>query len=469
MELNPTFDLSGLSLEQIQADQEQQLQALDTMERNTLNPFPVAAFPEPIQVIINALQDALQYPTDFTGASMLYAASLAIANTHKVQVKSNWQESALIYITPVGAPGTAKSHPQSFALAPIFDKDSKTFKEYEVKRQEYLYLTGLSPKERKEQGLDEPVKPVWQKHLVQDFTPEALTEVHKYNKRGIGVYADELASWFKNFNRYSKGSEQEFWLSNWSGKPIIIDRKTGEPTFIKQPFIPVTGTIQRAVLAELAKDSRSQNGFIDRILFAMPEGLKKTYWSEIDLNPQHRQSWQVILSNLLDLPVNFDATESPIPTVLPYTKEAFALLKEWQRGNTDQCNEAETDAIRGVYSKFEIHVIRLSLILQLLQWSTGESDKQAVGIKAVTGAIELAEYFKQTALKVQQLLSNYTPLDSLPTDKQELYQALPPTFTTAYGVELAAQLEIAERTFKRWLNDKELFEKISTGEYKKKL
>ena len=61
---------------------------------------------------------------------------------------------------------------------------------------------------------------------------EALAEVHKFNKRGIGVYADELAGWFKNFNRYNKGSEMEFWLSQWSSKPINIDRKTGEPVFI---------------------------------------------------------------------------------------------------------------------------------------------------------------------------------------------------------------------------------------------
>ncbi len=73
--------------------------------------------------------------------------------------------------------------------------------------------------------MEMPDKPAWQKNLLSDYTPEALAEVHSYNKRGIGVCVDELAGWFKNFNKYNKGSEMEFWLSAWSRKPITIDRK----------------------------------------------------------------------------------------------------------------------------------------------------------------------------------------------------------------------------------------------------
>ncbi len=91
-------------------------------------------------------------------------------------------------------------------------------------------------------------------------------------------------AWFKNFNRYNKGSEEQFWLSVWSGKAIRINRKTTEPTFIAKPFISVIGTIQPAVLNELA-DKRTENGFLDRLLFVAPENLKKEYWSETELNP----------------------------------------------------------------------------------------------------------------------------------------------------------------------------------------
>ncbi|KAA6333479.1 hypothetical protein EZS27_018105 [termite gut metagenome] len=111
-----------------------------------------------------------------------------------------------------------------------------------------------------------PEEPAQKKFVVSDITPECLAFVHDGNKRGICLYADELASWFKNFNRYSKGSEEQFWLSVFSGKPIIFDRKGMKRSIsVKHSFISVIGTIQKGILKELAKGERNQNGFLDRI------------------------------------------------------------------------------------------------------------------------------------------------------------------------------------------------------------
>jgi hypothetical protein len=243
------------------------LQQGNEIQERKINRFPVEVFPLPIQQVITATNENLNFPIDFIGVSLLYAASVAIGNTHCVEVKKGFRQSAVLYLAIVARAGTAKSPPLSFALQPIVEHDKRTYRQCEQQRQEYEKAVSLSKKEREQQAIDEPIKPVWQKFLLSDFTPEALAEVHKFNKRGIGVYVDELAGWFKNFNRYNKGSEMEFWLSQWSGKPINIDRKTGEPIFIPLPFISVAGTIQKGILNELAKDSRTQNGFIDRILF----------------------------------------------------------------------------------------------------------------------------------------------------------------------------------------------------------
>ncbi len=110
-------------------------------------------------------------------------------------------------------------------------------------------------------------KPYWKKIIISDFTPEALSEIHRHNLRGLGVYSDEINQWLKNFNRYSTGSATEFWLSNFSGIPITIDRKGQDPILISTPSISVCGSIQPGILQELSRDSRSQNGFIDRICF----------------------------------------------------------------------------------------------------------------------------------------------------------------------------------------------------------
>lgn len=441
---------------------------LEADSRSKQNPFPVDVFPEAIKEIITSTNENLNFPVDFIGASLLYAVSVAVGNTHSVEVKKGFQQSAVLYLAIVARAGTSKSHPLSFALQPIIEQDKRTYSQYEQQRQEYEKAINLSKKERDQQTIDEPMKPVWQKFLLSDFTPEALAEVHKLNKRGIGVYVDELAGWFKNFNRYNKGSEMEFWLSQWSGKPINIDRKTGEPVFIPMPFISVAGTIQKGILNELAKDSRNQNGFIDRILFVIPDNLQKEYWSETDLPTVVFENWESIISNLMCLSITNDETLNPCPKVLKFTPEAKRVLFDWQKVNTDQCNEADNEAVSSIFSKMDMYVLRLALILEMIRYACKESDKQAISIEAMQGAIKLVEYFKNSAVKVNSLLTNSSPLDKLPTDKQSIYTALPENFTTIEGVKIAESIGMAERTFKRLLSNRELFINPTRGEYEKR-
>lgn len=470
MELRANFDFNryGIGVNDITTEVANLLKQNSVIPERKTNSFPVEVFPDPIQKVIRATNEDLNFPIDFIGASLLYAASVAVGNTHCVEVKKGFQQSAVLYLAIVARAGTSKSHPLSFALQPIVDQDKRTYRQYEQQRQEYDQAVSLSKKEREQRIIDDPIKPIWQKFLLSDFTPEALAEVHKFNKRGIGVYVDELAGWFKNFNRYNKGSEMEFWLSQWSGQPINIDRKTGEPVFIPLPFISVAGTIQKGILNELAKDSRAQNGFIDRILFVIPDNIQKEYWSETELHHGISENWDRIISNLLNLSVSQDDTLNPVPEVLKFTTEAKQVLFKWQKENTDQCNQAENESVSGILSKMDMYVLRLALILEMMRYACNESDKHSISVEAVKGAIKLVEYFKNSAIKVNSILSNSSPLDRQPTDKQQLYNALPDTFTTGIGVSIATNFGIPERTFKRFLSDKELFNNPARGEYEKR-
>lgn len=467
IKLNPVFEDIN-SPDTIINHVEQLKQSTAKEKKLRANPFPVEVFPLPIQEIITATNESLNFPIDFIGASMLYAVSVAIGNTHKIEIMKDWQENAVLYLSIVGRAGTNKSHPFSFALKPIEQRDKLKFLKYQKEKQEYDTVVKLTKKERDDQGIDEPIKPIWEQHLVTDFTPEALTDVHKFNKRGIGVYADELASWFKNFNRYNKGSEEQFWLSNWSGKPIRINRKSNEPTYIPLPFISVAGTIQPGVLNELAQN-RTENGFLDRLLFVVPDSLKKEYWSEKQLDTVFIENWEIIIKNLLDVSIIENETFNPQPEILNFTPEAKKLLFEWQRELTDLSNKPENEAISGIYAKIEMYAVRLALILEMMLFACGEGDKQAVGVEAVQGALKLVEYFKNSAFKVHSIVSNASPLDKLPTDKQNIYNALPDTFTTSEGIEIAESMGMSKSTFHRFIKNKELFEKTRQGGYEKLL
>jgi len=155
--------------------------------------------------------------------------------------------------------------------------------------------------------------------------------------------------------------------------------------------------------------------------------------------------------------------------VLIFTKEAKKILWKWQNDNADLCNNSQSDAISGICSKLEVHAVRLSLILELLSWACGESNLNGISVKSVQKALQLAEYFKRSAIKVYSNISSLNPFDKLPADKQNLYKTLPNSFTTEAGIKIADSVGMPERSFKRFLTEQELFTRITVGKYEKRI
>lgn len=205
--------------------------------------FPIEVFPIRIQRIISSLHDCQGYPVDYVAAAILAAIAVGIGNSHLVQVKRNWLESPILYMALIGRPGANKSHPLSFAFQPFIEHDYCQNQEYQKLSAEYERTMSMSKKERMEAGLDEfPQAPVRRRFLVSDITPEGLSLIHAQNPRGLCLWSDELSAWFKNFNRYNNGSEEQFWLSVFNAKPTISDRKSTQSSiFIRRPYISVIG------------------------------------------------------------------------------------------------------------------------------------------------------------------------------------------------------------------------------------
>lgn len=430
--------------------------------------FPVDVFPEPIRKIISETKATLSYPTDFIASAICFTLSVGIGNNFVAKVKEGWNERAILYMAIIGRSGVNKSHPLSFAMQPLFEQDIKSSVKYQKERREYEKYIFASKKEKEDK--EQAEEPALKKFIVSDITPERLITIHQDNKRGICLYVDELMSWLKNFNRYNSGSEEQFWLSVFSGKPIILDRQGNKNSaFIKHSFISVIGTIQKGLLKELAKGERSENGFIDRILFVFPPNLKKEYWNELELSTNIAPLWAAIVKRLTDIQCAIDEDGELIPNLLTFSIEARKLLYHWQHKNTDLCNSEMNEVLVGIYSKLDIYVIRFSLILQLSRWACDESDKVEIDSTSVKGAISIVEYFRITAQRVQSITNSSAALEQLTTDKYRLYNALPMEFSTGEGIAIAQKQNISMDSFKRFLADKKgiLFENVKHGKYKK--
>ena len=429
--------------------------------------FPIEIFPIRIQRIISSLHDCQGYPVDYVAAAILAAIAVGIGNSHLVQVKRNWLESPILYMALIGRPGANKSHPLSFAFQPFIEHDYCQNQEYQKLYAEYERTMSMSKKERLEAGLDEfPQAPVRSRFLVSDITPEGLSLIHAQNPRGLCLWSDELSAWFKNFNRYNNGSEEQFWLSVFNAKPTISDRKsTQSSVFIRRPYISVIGTIQKKILGELVKGERSSNGFIDRILFVMPESVLKSRWNDRETPEELEIQWQQIIDKLIAHDCPHDENNELQPQCLPFDENAKQRLYGWQHHFSELCDQETNDTIVSIYCKLEIYIIRFCLIIQLARWTCGECDKTCIDLLTVERAIKLTEYFKESALSVQNILNE----NALNSQQQAIVNLLPPSFTTAQAIQIAEQNGMKERTFQRFLNDNigTLFRKEKHGEYSK--
>jgi hypothetical protein len=425
--------------------------------------MPLHLLPGEIQKAINAYHSALNYPKEYTAASMLFAASVAMGNTCRAVVKPGWEETAVIFLCMVGNPGIGKTAPLRSATEPLREIDADAYKEYRTLAAAYKANDKL-PKDQKDHNMQPPV---WRKYLLSDATPEALAAKHMDNLRGVGYCVDELIAWFKNFNRYTAGSEQETWLSIFSGIPLNIDRKTSDPIHIRHPFVSVAGTIQPGILPTMGGEERENNGFIDRLLFVFPEGIKKEYWSDNQLSPDIPALWSAVVNKLLSLTPGIAENGDEYAHKLKFTSEAQEIINTWQRKNTDRCNEDESYA--GIGAKIEIYAIRLSLIMQGLFFAAEGHTMHGIGTKAVTAAIGFADYFAGQALKVRGAITGSDP-EALLTEKQRGYYAvLPEAFTTREAVNIAKNLKINDSTARRFLkaNVGKLFKKIAQGVWSK--
>jgi len=428
--------------------------------------FPLEVFHPILQDLILDLQDKMNYAPEYTSAAILSACSTAIGSQFKVEVKRNtWYEKCNLYVIIVGIAGSTKSHPLSFAFDPIYTRDKDTYKMYRLDLKEFKENQERS-KEDKEKGME---KPVYVKSVISDFTPEALAMSHSNNPKGITIVVDELKGWINNFDRYNSGGEEQMYLSLWSGKSWLIDRKTQEPIRIDDPFVNVIGTIQPKLIQDFAKGDKSDNGFLDRMIFAWPKTEQPNLWNNKEVDELHLKNYNVLIQNLFDLnqSITQETNLDSNTIILTFDKQAKEFLFHWQNEEETKLLDRNNNYEKSIFAKIQNYAIRFCLILHLQDIACELGYTSNISLGVVKRAIKLAEYFRKVSLEIRDTIENPNPMIDLSVKQKNVLFALPKEFSSREGIEIAKRYEMPRSTFSRFLNKKEFFEKIQHGNYKK--
>lgn len=437
-------DYNNISLNDIKRD----------VQKNTLKlqkSFPLEVFPKAIKDFILDEEDALNSDRNYLSASILSALSLAIGSRFQLEVKPTYVVKANLYIAIVGLSGTGKSHPMRKAYSPLDKKQRESFEIYQKELRDW----------EKDQSSS---KPTYKKYFLDDFTLEALMEVHSHNPMGVGIFADELLGWFHNMNRYSNGSDREKYLSLWNGDSVNIDR-VSKTISIDSSFLNILGGIQPGRLNKIINEANESDGFVHRILWLLPLTNEFKPETNKEPNPINFKNYKRIINQVLHY------REQDEETLVKFNDESLQKLFNW-RNNFRKGYHYGEEFLRGASVKVSDYTTRFILILTVLEHIMNDikefslrSNNLTVSSETVDKAILLTEYFMENVKTLRKEKS--CPTSKWTIKMKKWYERLPATFKTREAIFIGEKLDISKSSIEKYLAMRNVFANPKHGEYKK--
>jgi hypothetical protein len=383
-------------------------------------PFPVKVLPEPLRSFVSGGAAALGCDPSYIALPLLTACAAAIGNSHRIQLKRDWSEPAILWSAVVGESGTLKTPAFKIALQPLRDQQAEALHAHEAAWKAYEallmeYDRSMSAwKRSKSPGSppEKPEAPTAVRYLVSDTTVEALAPILLANPRGLLLARDELAGWIGSFDRYNtgKGADAAHWLSLHNAEALLIDRKTGLPKTIYVPraAVSVTGGIQPGILSRSLGMEHRESGLAARLLLTWPARIPKQ-WSEAEIDPVVELEVSMLIAKLLSLPtpVHPEYPTCIQPVLVPLSPEGKQAWIEFYNQHAHEQVTLDSD-LSAVWSKLEGYAARLALIIHLVRVINGDPtliDREAVDAVSIHAGITLSRWFGQEAKRVYAMLA----------------------------------------------------------------
>ena len=428
----------------------------EVIRRQTKRQFPLHVFNDKIKPFLNALSHGYDLPPSYLGLTLLSAYSTAIGTAYKIDSGGDY-----LFLPVWGCLCGISSSGGTTAINKIYDP---LFKIQEDLDREWSEKTKGASRDQVSQFKMDTI--IYRDSHIQTLVRYILPD----NPKGLCKMSDELLEWINGMNQLSKkeGTDEQFWISSWNCTNYSGIRSGKDKFVVSKPFVNVIGKAQYAILSKLFAKDRDTTGFVFRMLFALPEIDKisqrdsafemPSEW--IDLN--HKSLTRLYK----DLPVN-DPDDSKRCILDPAAKR---LLDDWRKDKSTIINRIEDGAEQnikaGILGKISEYTLRFAAILHLAD-KTYDSEygtdfhiafkqEEFVKLSVMNRAIELGEYFYETAVEVYELVqkSLNAPPDVLATafmlKRGKSYSDIGEML---YGTKTDSHKVKASRQVQRWINE----------------
>jgi hypothetical protein len=284
--------------------------------RGELPPFPVESLPAWGDWLRDAANGGGVTP-GHVAVPLLSIASSLIGTARRVRASRAWSEPLALWTGIVGFSGTGKTpgiDVTTRALSMIEDSRRNKIADLRRRHEARIEWSKAARKKWKQEVEDaiasghgvpdmppEAIDPgpfVAPRLVVSDATTERLAVLLQARPRGLSLVADELAGLFLNMNRYSNGSDREFWLQAWNGRPHVVERQGRPPVDLKYLLVGITGGFQPDKLVK--SFGADEDGMYARLLLGWPE--ESAYMALSNEVEEVEPEFQNALTRLVDLP-----------------------------------------------------------------------------------------------------------------------------------------------------------------------
>ena len=365
---------------------------MSILEKNMLGEeskrLPIDGLPYEVQEIITTYANALNCPTEFVAGAAMAAAAQAAGNRF-VWNDGQYTCYPQFYTALLGDSTANKTTSIRSMMKPLECYD----------RQSYIEWQQVTADKKNEEKARTP----YQIGLLQDYTLEAYQDALKFNPSGVTAYADEILTFFGNFNKYRGGADEKFFLSSFANYSDYKKIRRGAGLeMISHPIVRIIGGIQPEVLQPTFGGSTMLcDGMLPRFLwYAVPEDFRFDESGSHHDTGQVEADWDHIISRLLNqqgtIALNFD-------------DEAQRLYDDFKIEHAKAKNRKALYGYEAaVCGKLEIYAIIWAMTSRILRYAAEETNTH--GTLTILGydmrySLKCMGYFQHTAMEVYRTIT----------------------------------------------------------------
>lgn len=396
---------------------------------DTSVPFPIECLPSAMRNMVLETAKQTRTPHALAAVVAIGVASAAIGRGLLVKSGGSRITAPNLYLLAIARSGVGKGQTFSHVSKPLYAAEAEVVDEWKTSRKSNIEAsldvakgmakratvkatTEVDDETRKSMietlaALDREQKRLEHEldscpcYVVADITREALAmRLASQSNESLASFSPEargILGVVRGRYGHDGTSDEDIYLSAYSGEPINVHRVKREPVSLKNPCLTIVWMTQPDAARDLLADERmTVSGLLPRFLMCDVKAElqhEPELWPEMD--PAVVESWSALVKALLGY-----RTNGMDPIVIDATDDARKVLREFTNEAVDRAGiGGDLRDVDSYAARWGENAWRLALTLHGAEHG-GDVHRMRIGKEAAENAVAILRWFAREQLAI---------------------------------------------------------------------